>query len=822
MFVASLLRPRQVRSSDLTNNACHRPFLRSLKMSTDTTTSAVGVDDLSTKPVAFRTTPPVARREEDRVVLAGVPPPGWDLDIPRQSLTSNEPLLDPPVPVPNPYGWLRDDDRKNPEVFEHLQQENAYTEYVTRRSGPLRQTLYDELIGAILETDHTLPRPWGNYYYYSRTEQGKSYKTHCRAPKTSERDASWVKSNVQKWDGQATTPILPGEEILLDENTLAVDQSYCSVGNVETSPLQMILAYSVDFSGDEIYQMVIRNLETGETMWDDPSLEIDGSLEWAKDESAIYYVTMDDAHRSYRVHRKRLDGGADDELLFEEPDETFNVGISKSLDEKFLFIHSSSAVTAEVHFIDLSHPEAGLHCIAPRRTNVLYDVEHRHGLWWIVSNVNGSPNMKLMTAPATSNCQDLWTEVLEATTQESLFDGGYERALEGVTAFESFVVAEGRQGGIPRIWLLTNIDNGSESSTPSKAACELLNFSENAYAVGLSSHYEFETDNIVVGYDSLITPLQHIEIDIRDTTQRLVLKQKVVPGYNKEDYNYERLTITARDGKTDIPVSMVYRKDVMEDHLASGTAIPVHLYGYGSYGICMESDFDATRLPLLNRKMVYVIAHVRGGGEMGRYWYEEPLGAKFLTKKRTFDDFVDVARWLVETKQLTKPEMLSCEGRSAGGLLIGASVNQAPELFKVALMGVPFVDVMCTMIDASIPLTTGEYEEWGSPNEKKFFQYMLEYSPIDNVRHAKYPSILIKCGFHDPRVQYWEAAKYAQVIRHTCDPKSGPCCIKIELNAGHFSASDRYKYLKELAFDYAFLLTQLGLENPSDLPQQAN
>ncbi len=799
-LLVALLRQTQVASKS-------RP--RSLKMSSDTTITSPAVDTAT-----FRTTPPVARREEDRMVFAGVAPPGWNIEIPRQSLTSSEELLDPPVAVPDPYGWLRSDDRTDPEVLEHLQQENAYTEYVTRNLGPLRQHLYDEMLASILETDHTLPRPWGPHYYYSRTEQGKSYKIHCRAPKI---QGEPLGNHIKNWDGQATTPILPGEQVLLDENILAVDKPYCSTGNVEVSPSQTILAYSVDFSGDEIYHMVIQNLETDEVILDDTSLEIDGSLEWAKDDSTIYYVTMDDAHRSYRVYRKRLDDPTkEDELLFEEPDETFNVGISKSLDEKYIFVQSSSSVTSEIHFMDLNDPDAALQCIAPRRTNVLYDVEHRHGVWWIVTNVNNSPNMKLLTAPATSNCQDVWTEVVDATTQKPLFDGSYERALEDITTFQNCVVAEGREDGIPRIWILSKIENSPDGSvTPTTVNSELLGFAETAYDVGLSGHYEFETDDVVLWYESLVTPPQQIEINTKDTTQRSVLKVKAVPGYSKDEYSYDRLTVTSRDGKTEIPVSIVYRKDVMEEHLATGTAVPVHLYGYGSYGICMESDFDATRLPLLNRKMVYVIAHVRGGAEMGRHWYEEPLGAKFLTKKRTFDDFVDVARWLVETKRLTNPGLMSCEGRSAGGLLIGASINQAPELFKVAIMGVPFVDVVCTMSDASIPLTVGEFEEWGCPNEKKFFQYMLEYSPIDNIQHSTYPACLLTCGLHDFRVQYWEPAKFVQVLRHTCNPESGPCCLKIELNAGHFSASDRYKYLKEKAFDYAFLLNQLGLDSSS-------
>jgi len=296
---------------------------------------------------------------------------------------------------------------------------------------------------------------------------------------------------------------------------------------------------------------------------------------------------------------------------------------------------------------------------------------------------------------------------------------------------------------------------------------------------------------------------------------RIVLKARHVPGYSKADYDCERITVTSRDGDTEIPVSIVYRRDVMDQHLRSGKSerLPVHLIGYGSYGASSEADFSATRLTLLNRGIVFAVAHVRGGSEMGRQWYEEPNGAKFLCKENSFNDFVDVAKWLTEVKKITTPQQLSIEGRSAGGLLIGASINQAPEQFSVAILGVPFVDVVCTMVDSSIPLTTGEWEEWGNPNEELYFSYMLNYSPMNNVKDgAKYPSCLLTGGLHDPRVQFWEPAKFAAELRHKQDTEaSGPVCLKMDMTAGHFSASDRYKYLKELSFEYAFLLDQLGL-----------
>ena len=338
---------------------------------------------------------------------------------------------------------------------------------------------------------------------------------------------------------------------------------------------------------------------------------------------------------------------------------------------------------------------------------------------------------------------------------------------------------------------------------------ERLEFEESAYDVGLFAHYEADATSIGVWYDSMVTPTSSIEVSLGDNTKRNVLKSKVVPGYDKELYGCDRLEVLSRDGETQIPISVVYTKETMEK-VEAGERVPVHLYGYGSYGSCCEADFDSTRLPLLKRGMIYVIAHIRGGGEMGRQWYEEPTGGKYLCKKNTFNDFVDVAKFL--TEKYTTPEMLSCEGRSAGGLLIGAAINQAPELFRCAILGVPFVDVASTMTDSTIPLTSGEWVEWGNPNEEKYFQYMMEYSPMNNVQKGhKYPSCWLTGGLHDPRVAYWEPAKFTATLRHANPDNENPICMKLDLSAGHFSASDRYKYYKELAYDYSFLLDQLKL-----------
>lgn len=449
-------------------------------------------------------------------------------------------------------------------------------------------------------------------------------------------------------------------------------------------------------------------------------------------------------------------------MIIQEDDPQFWAGAFKSRDKTILFYEVGSGETSEYWFLNLEEEaKAGsetttLQCIAKRRYKVLYDVSHRHGWWWINSKTGDeTPNKRLFTSPATANCEDSWTLVADPASGKPLFDGGYERAFGGVSTFSTHVIAYGREGGIPRVWVLSFGDE-DKSSSPLVAKFEALTFEEEAYDVGLGSHYEYELEKIMVVYDSMNTPTSQMEVSLSDLSKRNVVKVKKVPGYKKEEIGCDRYFVTSRDGSTQIPVLRVYRNDVMDKHKAEGTSVPTHLYGYGSYGSCCEADFDIRRLPLLNRGMVYVIAQIRGGGEMGRQWYEEPNGAKYLCKKNTFDDFVDVARDLVDTKKLTTAEMLSCEGRSAGGMLIGATLNQAPDLFKAAILGVPFVDVVCTMIDSRIPLTTNEWEEWGNVNEEKYFQYMMEYSPMQNVKEGgKYPSCLLTCGLNDTRVAYW-------------------------------------------------------------------
>jgi len=799
-----------------------------------------GTAEPATERAATAPSPPVARRDEEGFVLAGKLSPddiGYWADpnqktkpLIRQSIGSTEALLDPPVKIADPYGWMRDDGRTDPEVLEHLKQENEYTEKINSHLGGLRGELYEEMVAAIKETDHTVPTPKDDgFFYYSRTFVGKSYRSYCRAPIAENED--WVAA-VASWDGSADSPVLAGEVTYLDVNLLAEGQKYCSVGMSAVSPpnadgTSEFVAYTVDFSGNELTSLYVKNIATGEIIDHDPDLECSGSIRWGADETTLFYVKKDEAKRSNRVYRRTIGSSGevdnDDELLYREDDELFSAGIGKSMDGRYIFVSSWSKETSEFHFLDLDDPDAPLECVARRRPKVLYRVSHRSGSWCITTNVGGTPNMRLMVSDAVANSEERWKDVVlaegggdESTPATTLFDGGYERSIDGITNFRSHSVATGREGGLPRVWILSYEGEDSSSVT----GFVRLEFDEETYDVGLGSNYDPNADSVVVAYDSLVTPLSYIGVPLANPTDpgaRTVLKEKEVPGYDKSEYGCKRIAVPSRDGSTDIPVSLLYRTDVMDKVSGEGATVPTHLYGYGSYGACVEDSFRATRRALLDRGMVYAIAHVRGGGEMGRQWYEEPNGAKYLCKKNTFHDFVDVARYLTTTEgeraQITTPDQLSCEGRSAGGLLIGASVNQDPGLFKAAILGVPFVDVVPTMIDASIPLTVVEWQEWGNPNEEKYHQYMMEYSPINNVRSgAGYPSCLLTGGFNDPRVQYWEPSKFAAEIRHQSDPStSGPCCMKIDMGAGHFSASDRYKYLKELAFDYAFLLDQMGL-----------
>eukprot|EP00536_Pseudo-nitzschia_multiseries_P000997 jgi/Psemu1/179957/e_gw1.12.138.1 len=767
--------------------------------------------------------PPVARREEDRVIYAGAPPPGWDPQIPRQSADSKHPLINPPIAIDDPYGWMRDETRSDPEVLQHLTDNNEYTKASTKHLEKLTETIYNEMKSFMVETSHSFPNLMGDFYYYRRTIEGKPYPLHVRAPKpVLESDngddatfhAYYLKEHISLWDGSQSMPILPNEVVYLDENALAHGLDYFDVGSIEISPSQGLLAYTIDRQGNEFYELVIHRIDSGESFpvndsendGDGSPLIISGQIVWGADDNTLFYTKTDEAERSYQVFSRTFknEKESEEELVFEELENLYYVSIGKTADEKYLVINNDSSESSEVHYIDLSTKSKSPSVIADRVQNVLCYVEHFKGNWIIMSNVGENSDFQLWKSKLGGNLE--LVRLMDPNSGNPLFDG---IPIEGVVAFEHHLVVQGRQNGLVQLWVVEVDDSANVIRS-----IQLQWDAEPAHSVDLGYNENYAVSSIIVEYESLTTPLQYVHVDLRDPSnahKRIMMMTTPTPSYEKDKYACDRINVTSRDGTTEIPVSLVYLKSTMEKAKLTDSYVPLHLYAYGAYGQSIEDTFSSSRIALLNRGIVYAIAHVRGGSELGRQWYEN---GKFLTKQNTFDDFIDVARHFVETKQWTTPSLLSCEGRSAGGLTIGAVLNQAPDLFRVAILGVPFVDLVATMTDASIPLTAGEWEEWGNPNEDYFFQYMMDYSPMNNIQvGVQYPSCLIKAGLFDPRVAYWEPLKYTASLRYGVSNDNGdrPICLQTDMTAGHFSASDRYKHIQSTAFDYSFLLWQLGI-----------
>lgn len=653
--------------------------------------------------------------------------------------------------------------------------------------------------------------------------------------------------------------MLPKEVVYLDIPLLAHNKTYLDTATIALSPDQEYLAYTLDESGGEIYQLYVKHIESNmvwtiyNTAETDKALVCDGSVVWNDTNDILFYVTQDNTKRSHKLYSRRIFNSTGhwidvnhqvDILLLEEEDGSFNLRITKTFDGRYLLVRLSSKESSEVHYLDLQSDDVregeemsrtanhNLVCIAKRAHKVLYRVSHCQGYWLVQTNIGGLPNLCLKACRVGKDGMENWKGV-----DIPVFSGEHECSLDGVTVFHptteeatdpnnsplAYAIITGREDGMPRVWILELNDIANDDiGTLTVTSMTRLEFDEDAYDVGIGGVRDPCLPYVVISYDSLITPPSHIAVPLSrpvDLSVRKVLKVKNVPGYSKDMYAYERTTVKSRDGKTEIPVSLLYHGDVLTDR--SGTIHPVHLYGYGSYGASMEASFRSTRLPLLKRGFVYVLAHVRGGGELGRPWYDD---AKFLTKKNSFNDFIDVALWLVDDlihandtvdstvgRGVTHPSKLSCEGQSAGGLLVGASLNQRPDLFRAAILGVPFVDVTCTMIDSTTPLTVAEWSEWGNPNDEKYFDYIASYSPINNIKDGSvYPTCLITGGLNDPRVAYWEPAKYCAELRHKISDESGPVLLKMNMDSGHSSGSDRYKYFRDFAFDYAFLLDALS------------
>jgi oligopeptidase B len=667
------------------------------------------------------------------------------------------------------YRWMRD--KSSAELIAYLEAENAYTHSVMAPTEQLQAKLYAEMLSHIKETDVSVPYRDRGWFYYVRTVEGSQYPIHCR------RLAAGADS---KFDESQL------EEILLDVNQLAEGQPFMAVGAMSVSPDGFKLAYSTDNTGFRQYTLHVRDLKTGKDLPD--TAERVGSIAWAADSATLFYTTEDEVTKRHdHLFRHRLgDTAAQDAVVYEEKDERFNLGVGKTRDSKYMLMEAGSHTTSECRFLSAETPVGEFQIIAPRIEEQEYSVDHREGLFYIRTNDAGK-NFRVVTAPVEAPGRKFWTELVPIDQEEP---------LEDFELFQSFCVSSRRKLGLPT---LTVTSIGTDGRLGGSREIE---FPEPVYSAGGGANPEFETQAFRYSYQSLVSPASVYEYDVRTGTSTLLKQQEVPGGFDSALYRSERVWVDASDGVR-IPVSVVYRRDLFKH----GSKNPLYLYGYGSYGYPLPIGFSPARLSLLNRGVVIAYAHIRGGGEMGDSWHD---AGKMMVKRNTFSDFIATAEQLV-AKGYGAKDRVAIEGGSAGGLLMGAVVNERPDLFRVVLSHVPFVDVMNTMLDASLPLTVAEYEEWGNPNEAEAFAYMRSYSPYDNLKAGDYPAMLVKTSLNDSQVMYWEPAKYVARLR-TLKKNDTPLLLHINMDAGHGGASGRYDYLKEIAFDYAFLLTQLGVE----------
>ena len=666
------------------------------------------------------------------------------------------------------YAWLRD--KENPDVTAYLEAENAYAEAVMAPLAGLRKELYKEMLSQIKQTDVSVPFRDGDWWYYSRTEEGLQYGIYCR-----------------KRGGPAGPDADAAEEVLLDGNELAKGQAFFAIGDTDISDDGRWLAYTTDTTGFRQYTLHIKDLVTSKTLADE--VERVGSVVWAADNVTLFYTVEDQQQkRQFQLYRHCMEQTSEDALVYEEDDERFNIGVGRTRDGKYLVLEIASHTTSEARVLKAHDPSGSFDVIVAREDEHEYSLDHRNGLWFIRTNDRGR-NFRLVTAPAKTPGREHWTEIIPHR---------HEVMLENVDLFAGFFVACEREDGLPRLRLWKFAGVGREV-----AASGEIEFPEPAYSAHPHVNRIFDTTTYRYGYESLITPDSVYEYDIASCASTL-LKQKEIPGgFDRTLYASERIQAIAPDG-VKVPISLVYRRDKFAK---SGPAKnPLYVYGYGSYGYALPLGFSSNRLSLLDRGVVMAYAHIRGGGDLGKPWHD---AGKMLVKRNTFTDFIACVEHLTAAGY-GDPGRVAIEGGSAGGLLMGAVTNMSPRLFRAVLSHVPFVDVMNTMLDASLPLTVPEYEEWGDPNQEEYFRYMLSYSPYDNLRVAEYPAMLVKTSLHDSQVMYWEPAKYVAKLR-TLNRSSRPLLLVTNMQAGHGGASGRYDYLKEIALDYAFILRELGI-----------
>ena len=653
------------------------------------------------------------------------------------------------------YFWMRD--RTNSEVIDYLEAENAYTKEQMKHTEALQQTLYQEILGRIKETDLSVPYRLDDYYYYSRTEEGLAYSIFCRKP------------------GSLDAP----EQVLLDQNQLAEGQEFFSLGVLAISPNHQLLAYSTDTTGAEQYTLCFLDLTTGK-LYSEQVPNTYYSFAWGNDNRTVFYTKVDEANRPYQLWRHRLGSNPEEDvLIYEETDESFFLSVSKTRSEAYILMELESQVTSEVHYLDANTPTEAFRVIHPRQPKMEYFVEHHSDRFYIVTNENAI-NFKLMKAPVASPDKANWETVIPHREDIMLSD---------VSAFTDHLVISERTKGLPTVRV-------QKLSTSAETA---LDFPEPTYAIFDGNNPEFNSTKWRFIYTSMITPSSVFDYDMETGERELKKETEVLGGYDRTQYASERLMATAADG-AQIPISLVYKRGITD------RPNPLWLTAYGSYGFPYPATFSSSRLSLLDRGIVFAIAHIRGGGDMGRKWYED---GKFLHKKNTFTDFIACAEYLIDQKWTT-PDSLVISGGSAGGLLMGAVINQRPDLFKAVVADVPFVDVVTTILDTSLPLTVIEWDEWGNPNDPTYYNYIKSYSPYDNVEAKEYPALLITAGLNDSRVKYWEPAKWTAKLR-TMKTDNNILLLKTNMGAGHGGASGRYESIKETAFEYAFVLDRLGL-----------
>ncbi len=656
------------------------------------------------------------------------------------------------------YYWLNE--RENPHVIKYLEEENAYLEKAMKHTEKLQDKLFNEIVGRIKQTDESVPYYDNGYYYYSRFEQGKEYPIYCRK-----------KINLAA-----------AEEIMLNVNEIAASHEFCQVVGLAVSEDNRFLSFGVDTVSRRKYIIHFKDLSSGAILAETIH-NTTGEAVWANDNKTVFYVTKDSTLRAEKIYRHTLGTNpTNDILIYHEKDATFSAGIDKTKSKKYLVISSYSTLSTEMRILNANTPNDKFKIFQPREKDHEYSIDHFEHKFYIVTNWKAK-NFRLMQTEENSTEKNSWQEVIAHRSNV---------LLQGIELFQNYLVVSEREKGLRQIRVIDQ-KSGDE---------HYLDFGETAYLAFISTNRQFDTEWLRYGYTSMTTPNSTFDYNMKTKEKKLLKQEEVLGGFEAKNYFSERLYARARDS-VEVPISIVYRQGFKKDG-----SQPLLLYGYGSYGASMEATFNSARLSLLDRGFAFAIAHIRGGEEMGRWWYEE---GKLLKKKNTFTDFIDCAEFLIQEKY-TCSDRLFAMGGSAGGLLMGAVVNMRPDLFKGVVAAVPWVDVVTTMLDASIPLTTSEYDEWGNPNNKEYYDYMLSYSPYDNVQAKNYPAMLVTTGLFDSQVQYFEPAKWVAKLREL-KTNNDLLVLRTNMKAGHGGKSGRFERYHETALEYAFMLDQLGIKN---------